>query len=104
MLDKSQPASQAHVQAAIRWLDMTVALTMAYQSMPLDREARRKILEEMLGRWRGNRGDDWHPTPHDIDQLMESTTLWLTDRIRVNWLTPDPKDGWKNANDRDASA
>lgn len=68
---------------------MSVALAMAYQNLPLDREVRRRVMEDLLGRWRGNRGEEWQPTPADIDQLMESATLWLAERVRVNWLTAE---------------
>lgn len=104
-MDKHLPASRAHLQAAVRWLDMSVALTMAYENVPLDREMRRQVMEDILGRWRGNRGEEWQPTPSDIDQLMESTTVWLSERVGVNWLkgtddaTPDqlPPAAWPSA-------
>lgn len=76
-MDKSRPAHPAHYEAALRHVHLTVALAMVYRDDSLDKEIKRRTAEEIIGRWRGNRGESWHPTVADLDQLFESASRWL---------------------------
>lgn len=75
-MDKSQVASKSHMNATLRWVDLTVALVMVHKGMSLERQTRTALVEDRLNRWRGNRTLDWKPTAHDVDQLVEATTRW----------------------------
>ena len=83
-MDKTQIAHSAHLQAALRWVHLTVTHTMVYRGDALDKERRQRTLEEWLGRWRGNRGAEWQPTMGDIDRLYESVVQWVVQHAGVN--------------------
>jgi len=87
-LNKDEPAPEHYIQAALRWVEMTVALSMVHASDTLSHEERRRRTQEIVGRWRGNRGETWQPTIRDIDRLIESTILWAGSRVRPTF------EGW----------
>jgi hypothetical protein len=87
-LNKDEPAPEHYMQAALRWVEMTVALCMVHASDTLSHEERRRRTQEIVGRWRGNRGETWQPTIRDIDRLIESTILWAGSRVRPTF------EGW----------
>ena len=87
-MDKSQTASKSHLNATLRWLDLTVALVMVQRSLPLEKSYRRAIVEDRLARWRGNRKPDWKPNGHDLDQLVEATTRWAFDEMQLPVFAP----------------
>lgn len=81
-LNKDEPAPDHYYQATLRWVEMTVALTMVHAAERLTHDERRKKTVEIVGAWRGNRGDAWQPTIREMDGLIESTLLWATTRVR----------------------
>lgn len=83
-VEKSQIAHPAHHQAALRWMHLTVTHTMVFRGDPLDKEARQRTLNEIMGRWRGNRGAEWQPTVADLDRLYEATIQWVVQHAGVN--------------------
>ncbi|QOJ00486.1 MAG: hypothetical protein HRU70_08290 [Phycisphaeraceae bacterium] len=82
-MDKSGPAYAQHYAAAVRWLELTVALAMVHRGDALDKDRRRAITTEILGRWRGNRGEGWTPTVSDLDNLYEAGVRWAVENTRV---------------------
>jgi len=86
--NKDDPAPEHYINAAMRWVEMTVALCMVHASEPLSHEVRRSKSQEIIGRWRGNRGDTWQPTIRDMDRLIESTIIWAGGRVRPTF------EGW----------
>lgn len=80
--NKADPAPEHYAAALFRWVEMTVALTMVHGQEPLDSGERKARTAEIIGRWRGNRGEDWKPTIGDLDRLIESTLLWGGQRVR----------------------
>lgn len=82
-MDKSQIASKSHLNATLRWVDLTVALVMVHKGMQLERGLRSTLVEDRLNRWRGNRTLEWKPTAYDIDQLVEATTRWAFDEMEM---------------------
>jgi hypothetical protein len=82
-MDKSLPASPQHFAAALRWVEMTVAHAMVFRNDPLEKDRRRAIATEIVGRWRGNRGAEWTPTVGDVDRLYESTVKWAVEQTGV---------------------
>lgn len=87
-LNKDEPAPDHYIQAAMRWVEMTVALSMVHASEALSHEERRRRTQEIVGRWRGNRGETWQPTIRDMDSLIESTITWAGARVRPRF------EGW----------
>lgn len=79
---KHDPAPEVFLSATLRWVEMTVALTMVHRGEALSHEDRRAKTEEIVARWRGNRGPDWKPTVADVDALVESTLRWANGRVR----------------------
>ena len=87
-MDKSQVASKSHLNATLRWLDLSVALVMVQRNLPLEKAYRRAIVEDRLARWRGNRQPDWKPSGGDLDQLVEATTRWAFDEMQLPVFAP----------------
>lgn len=87
-LNKNEPAPDHYIQAALRWVEMTVALTMVHAAEPLNHQERRRRTESIVGRWRGNRGESWQPTIRDMDGLIESTVLWAGAQLKPRF------EGW----------
>jgi hypothetical protein len=83
-VEKTRAAHPAHYQAALRWVEMTVAHTMVFRGDPLDKDQRRAHATAIIGRWRGNRGTDWHPTIADLDRLYEGAVQWVVQHSGVN--------------------
>lgn len=75
-MDKSQPAFPQHYAAAVRWVELTVAHAMVRRGDVLDKERRRQVTLEIVGRWRGNRPPTWQPTVEDLDNLFDATLRW----------------------------
>jgi hypothetical protein len=84
VVEKTQLAHPAHQQAALRWVEMTIAHTMVFRNDTLDKETRRRTTTEIIGRWRGNRGTEWQPTIGDLDRLYEATVQWVIRHAGVN--------------------
>lgn len=82
-MDKSKIASKSHFNATLRWVDLTVALVMVHKGMTLESDTRRALVEDRVNRWRGNRSMEWQPTASDVDQLVEATTRWAFDEMRL---------------------
>ena len=86
--DKADVAPEHYSSAMMRWVEMTVALTMIHANEPLDAEERRRRTVEIVGRWKGNRAEGWQPTIGDMDRLIESTMTWANGKIRPTF------EGW----------
>jgi len=82
-VEKSRVAHPAHEQAAVRWVELTVAHAMVRRGDVLDKARRRAITEELVGRWRGNRGPQWRPTIADLDALFDTTVRWVVENTGV---------------------
>ncbi len=78
-MDKDALANTQHYQAAVRWVGLTVTHAMVFRGDPLDREHRRTTVLDILGRWRGNRGETWQPSIADLDRLYEATIKWAVE-------------------------
>ncbi|MDX2147364.1 MAG: hypothetical protein SFZ23_07555 [Planctomycetota bacterium] len=85
--DKTATATNSHLSAAIRWVDLTVAMVMVHSGEPASRLRRRQVVSDLLDRWRGNRQPTWTPTVGDIDRLVESVTQWQAQRVPLFWFS-----------------
>lgn len=81
-MDEAGPRDRMPSVAEI-WVEFTVAMAMDVRREPLDRERRRALTEEILGRWRGNRRETPAATGADSASLFEATIRWIVDEVGV---------------------